>query len=122
MLTTIRIWLSWLLDRYHIVRLKPDTTTRQQKRSRYVIVNGRTMRAMDYCDQVAAMLAPVMHRDGRRIEHKYMCRQMYYRWGLRGVTYYAKRQVKNSTVLKPNRGISSSTDARSGVSSNTKTK
>lgn len=95
---TLAMWLYWLADRYRMTTLKPDPRTRQQKRAEKVSVNGRTMLAMDYCDAVAAALAPIQRRNGQTIPHKMIVRQMYYRWGLRGVKYYVNRQRKNTKL------------------------
>lgn len=99
LLQTLGMWLYLVADRWRMVRLKPDTRTRQQKRAEKVYVNGRRLLAMDYCDAVAAALAPVHQRNGQPIPHKMIVRQMYYRWGLRGVKYYFDRQRRNTRMV-----------------------
>lgn len=77
--------LLWYVFKMNHLRVTPET--RPTLRSREVMVAGKLMRAMEYCDHVASQMPPVQI-NGQPADHKRMTRDLYYRYGLKGLNTY----------------------------------
>lgn len=71
------------------------TKTRTQLRHQTTIVEGRSMKVMNYIDIVAQGMVYVCLR-GKAVDHREMLREIYYKYDLAGLNYYVKRIMKRN--------------------------
>lgn len=71
---------------------------RVQMRHQFVTVKiqGKAveMAIMKYIDLVASEFTKIVDKDGKAVDHKQKMRQIYYRYGWRGLKFYIKRMKR----------------------------
>lgn len=92
--------LTTLNNNYQFRRLKRTKKSRQVLRDQKVNYKGRVWLVMDYIDDAAAKVPPMLQPDGTPIDHQHRARQFYYKYDWKGVQYYFKALRRSLKYMK----------------------